>query len=64
MDKLLKLAMLEKDVKNVRHLFQLGNGAFTYQSACNAYNGKDVALKNLMAMFDAMGFKLTYVEKQ
>jgi len=55
--------MLEKDVKNVRHLFQLGNGAFTYQSACNAYNGKDVALKNLMAMFDAMGFKLTYVEK-
>ncbi|QDP50445.1 MAG: hypothetical protein Unbinned6284contig1001_1 [Prokaryotic dsDNA virus sp.] len=62
-DLIIKKAMADKGVKNGRHLFQLGGGRFTYQSVCNALNGKNIDLKNLVSMLDAMGFKLTYVEK-
>lgn len=55
--------MADRGVKNGRHLFQLGGGRFTYQTVCNALRGRNVDLKNLVAMLDAMGFKLTYVEK-
>ncbi len=55
--------MADKGIKNGRQLFQLGGGRFTYQSVCNALNGKNIDLKNLVAMLDAMGFKLTYKDK-
>ncbi|WP_428614325.1 hypothetical protein [Pseudoalteromonas sp.] len=62
-DLIIKKAMADKGIKNGRQLFQLGGGRFTYQSVCNALNGKNIDLKNLVAMLDAMGFKLTYKDK-
>lgn len=62
-DLIIKKAMADSGVKNGRHLFQLGGGRYTYQTVCNALNGRHIELKNLVAMLDAMGFKLTYTEK-
>ena len=63
MDKLLRKAMAERGVKNARQLHQLVNGKVSYQVICTALNGAETKLSNLVVLFDAIGFELTYKTK-
>lgn len=61
MDKLIKKAMVDSDIKNATELSKISG--VNYQTVNNALHGKDVKLVSIHKMFDAMGFKLRYVAK-
>lgn len=63
MDKLLKKAMADCEVKNARQLHQMTGGKVSYMATLGAINGKNTSLVHMVALFDAMGLELTYKKK-
>ena len=61
MNKLIRKAMIDADVKSVAELSR--KSGVRYETLTNILNGKDAKLSTLEKIFGCMGFQLKYVAK-
>lgn len=55
-DKILKKAMIDKDIKSFRQLSEVSGVA--YQTVVNIMGGSNASLKTVSKLFKSMGFEL------